>query len=61
MGDIETKFKRSKHRKQNLIAKALRDQGERKGAFGIRILDPKKEYKREKMKANYERNIEDDY
>ena len=50
MGDIETKFKRSKHRKQNLIAKALRDQGERKGAFGIRILDPKKEYKREKMR-----------
>lgn len=51
MSDQETKYKHSKHRKRNLMAKALRDQGERKGAFGIRILDPKKEYKREKMKA----------
>lgn len=50
MADQETKYKHSKHRKRNLMAKALRDQGERKGAFGIRILDPKKEYKREKMR-----------
>lgn len=54
------KFKHSLHRKRNLIAKSLRDTGERKGAFALKVQNPKKgEYKREKLKVNRINELEE--
>lgn len=53
MADPDTKFKHSLHYKRNLMAKALRDQGDHKGAFKMKVIDSrKKEYKRERLRVN---------
>lgn len=57
MGDTETKEQVSKKRKRSFRDK-LKAIGDRKGAFAIRAINPKKiDYKREKMKLN---DIEED-
>jgi len=52
----EVKIKRSKSRKRNFLAKELRDTGEHKGAYAIKIIDPRKqEYKRiKKVNIDYD-------
>lgn len=53
MADIESKIKHSLHYKRNLAAKALRDQGELKGAFKMKVIDSRKqEYKRVKLRVH---------
>ena len=53
MSDQEVKEKVSRKRKRNIISKMLRDQGDHKGAFSLKIINPKKgEYKREKININ---------
>lgn len=50
MSDPETRDKHSQRRKKNIYAKILRDSGERKGAFALKVVDPRKgTYKREKL------------
>ena len=50
MGDQEIKEKVSKKRRRNLISKKLRDQGDHKGAFALKVVHPKKgTYKRKKI------------
>jgi len=50
MSDPEEKEKRY-NRRRNYIAKDLRDRGERKGAFALKIVPAKKpEYKRVKLR-----------
>ena len=49
MSDPEIREKRSWSRRKNYHAKALRDQGDHKGAFALKVHDPRKgEYKRVK-------------
>lgn len=58
MGDQDTKDRVSKKRKRNFYAKLLRDTGDNKGAFAIKVVDSKKtDYKREKINI---RDIEED-
>ncbi len=53
MSDYDVREKRSRSRKRNIMAKSLRDQGDHKGAFALRIVDSRKStYKREKIKIN---------
>lgn len=55
--DSTEKERHSRRRRKNIMAKILRDPGERKGAFALRIVNPKKkEYKREKIDI---KNIEE--
>lgn len=57
MGNLEDKEKHSRRRKRNVIAKVLRDPGEKRGAFSLRVINPKRqEYKRVKLSVN---NIEE--
>lgn len=52
MSDPETKYKHSIHHKRNMMAKQLRDQGDFKGAFSLKVIDGRKEeYKRKKMRV----------
>jgi len=52
MSDYETKETRSRSRKRNMMAKALRDTGDHRGAFSLRVIDPRKgEYKRQKLRV----------
>jgi len=62
MSDLDTKVQRSQSRKRNFYAKLVRDHGEYKGAFSLKVINPKKqEYKREKIKKEYVHvNEEDD-
>lgn len=61
MADPDTKFKHSLHYKRNLMAKALRDQGEHKGAFKMKVIDSRKQlYKREKVRV-YDVDTTGDY
>ena len=54
MSDPEIREKRSWSRKKNYIAKALRDTGDHKGAFSLKVRDPRKgEYKRERVRLDY--------
>lgn len=53
MGSVEDREKHSKRRKRNIYAKSLRDQGDHKGAFRLRVIDPRKtEYKRVRINPN---------
>lgn len=53
MTDPDLKEKVSYKRKRNVMAKLLRDQGDYKGAFSLKVVNPKKEkYKREKVNIN---------
>lgn len=57
MTDPTEKEKHSRRRKKNIYARILKDSGDFKGAFSLRILDPRKdEYKRKKVNA---RNFEE--
>jgi len=50
MTSPEDKHLRDKKRSRNLIAKSLRDQGDHRGAFSLRTINPKKtKYKRKKV------------
>lgn len=59
MSDEETRSRRSQQRKKNIYAKILRDQGDFKGAFSLKILD-KPHYKREKLNPREISEEEDD-
>lgn len=51
MSDEFTKYEHSKRRKRNIIAKHLKDTGDHKGAFAMKIHDARKEeYKRVHIK-----------
>ena len=51
MSDEETKTKHYNRRKRNYIAKALRDPGDNRGAFALKVIESKKQkYKRVKLK-----------
>lgn len=53
MVDIE-KERHSKRRRRNIVAKTLRDTGDLKGAFALRVINPKKpEYKRQKINVRH--------
>lgn len=62
MTSPEDKYLRDKKRSRNMVAKALRDQGDHKGAFSVKIISPKKsKYKRKKVDVkNVEQYIEED-
>jgi len=58
MSDPDLRQKRSNKFTRNKYAKALRDQGDFKGAFSLKIVDSRKqEYKRSKVRIN---NIDDE-
>ena len=42
MSDLDYKAKVSRKRKRNMIAKSLRDTEEKKGAFSLKLVYPKK-------------------
>lgn len=53
MSDPDTKEKHSRKYRRNMIAKRLRDTGELKGAFSMKVIDGRKqEYKRERININ---------
>ena len=61
MSDEETRYKHSLNRKRNIIAKSLRDTGDRKGAFSLKVIDPRKNgYKRKKMRVQEIDDYEED-
>jgi len=62
MSSEEVKIQRSKSRKRNIMAKVLRDQGDHKGAFSIKVIDSRKgEYKRKRMRVTEDYGNEEDY
>lgn len=53
MSDEEAKTRHSTRRKKNIMAKNLFDPGDHRGAFALKVVNPKKgEYKREKIRVN---------
>lgn len=49
MSDPEAREKRSRRRKRNRIAKILYDPNEYRGAFSLKVLEDKTNYKRQKI------------
>ena len=49
MADLEVKFKHSLNRKRNIMAKALYDPNEFKGAYAMKV--HKNDYKRTKLRV----------
>jgi hypothetical protein len=45
----EERERHSRRRKKNFYAKVLFDQNEYKGAFSMKVIEPKNKYKREKL------------
>lgn len=46
------KIKHFQHRQKNLMAKALRDPSEHRGAFAMKVVDSRKQqYKRKRMRT----------
>lgn len=61
MSDSDTKERRSRTRRRNIMAKMLRDTGEHKGSYAMKIIDERKGiYKREKVRINNIVDEEDD-
>lgn len=62
MSDEDTKARHSSRRKKNIMAKHLHDPGDHRGAFALKIVNPKKgTYKREKLRVTeIDRFIEDE-
>lgn len=57
----EDKERHSRRRKRNIMAKVLRDQGDLKGAFSLKVINPKKtEYKRERMDVRHIEEFNDE-
>lgn len=53
MSDYEVREKRSRSRKKNMMDKALRDRTDHKGAFSLKLIDPRKsEYRRRRININ---------
>lgn len=60
MADAEVKFKHSLNRKKNIMAKQLFDPSEHRGAYAMKVMDPRKqEYKRTKMRVTDYREDEE--
>lgn len=58
MTDPDDREKHSRRRKRNIMAKVLRDPGEHRGAFALKVIDSRKtKYKREKINV---RQIEEE-
>lgn len=49
MASDEERERHSRRRKKNVYAKMLFDPNEYKGAYSLRVIDPKNKYKREKL------------
>ncbi len=50
--DQDSKIKHFHHRQKNLMAKALRDPNEHKGAYAMKVIDSRKEqYKRKRVRV----------
>lgn len=51
MASIEDRERHSRRRKKNIYAKVLKDPGDMKGAFALKVVNPKKNspYKRERI------------
>lgn len=61
MSDPDTKEKHSRKYRRNMVAKALRDNGELKGAFSMKVIDGRKqEYKRKRIDIKNIEGFEDD-
>lgn len=52
MASDEERERHSRRRKKNIYAKILFDPNEYKGAFSMKVVDPKNRYKREKLSIN---------
>lgn len=52
MSDPDTREKHSRSYKRNIMAKTLKDSGDHKGAFSLKIVDARKgTYKRKKLRT----------
>lgn len=51
MTSDEERERHSKRRKKNFYAKILFDPNEFKGAYSMKVIEPKNKYKREKLSA----------
>lgn len=61
MASLEDKEKHKQRRSRNYVAKALRGPGDLKGAFAIKVIDPRKgKYVRENIKVKDIINNDDD-
>ena len=49
MASDEERERHSRRRKKNVYAKILFDPNEFKGAYSLKVIDPKNKYKREKL------------
>lgn len=49
MSSQEERERHYARRKNNVYAKVLRDQSDYKGAFSLKVIEPKNKYKREKL------------
>ncbi len=62
MSSEEVKIQRSRSRKRNIMAKMLHDPNEHKGAFHMKVIDPRKgQYKRKRMKVTEDYGDEENY
>lgn len=54
MSEEDVKIRHSARRKKNIIAKQLFDPGDHRGAFSLKVPNPKKggKYRREKIRVN---------
>ena len=59
MSSAEDREKHSQRRKRNKLAQILRDPGEHRGAFSLKVIDSKKQiYKRRKLRVTEVNDIE---
>lgn len=60
MASDEERERHSRRRKKNVYAKILFDPNEYKGAFSMKVVDPKNKYKREKLSIKEVEIMEED-